>query len=99
LNVCGVTGAFNRYAMGIRRDRKPWVETHGYHHEVAPRLCEPQQREFIPSAQIAPPAFLGLLRVTDPRAFTSERCLNVWCDGSVQPSLRDGYSVRLRTVG
>src|SRR5436309_1314752 len=32
-------GAFSRrYATGIRRGREPWVETHGYHHEVAPRL-------------------------------------------------------------
>ena len=26
--------------MGIQRGREPWVETHGYHHEVAPRLLE-----------------------------------------------------------
>jgi hypothetical protein len=38
MNVIGVAGVFSRrYATDIRRNREPWVETHGYHHEVAPR--------------------------------------------------------------
>ena len=37
MNLC-VTETFNRhYTTGIRRGREPWVETHGYRHEVAPR--------------------------------------------------------------
>ncbi len=37
--MCAETGVFSRRsATGIRRGREPWVETHGYHHEVAPRL-------------------------------------------------------------
>ena len=49
----GLKGAFNRrYATGIRRDREPWVETHGYHYEVASPTMSPKSGSAVPRASV-----------------------------------------------